>query len=151
VGNYILGGRPSTSRLSLELREKRGLTYGVTSKFLPMPGKGPFLIGLSTQHRQTKNTIELTREIISAFIRTGPTENELHAAKQFLTGNFQLSLASNRNIADILLKIDFYHLPDDYIETYVSRINAVQINDIKSAFKQTLNPSQFLQVTVGKS
>lgn len=151
VGNYILGGSPLSSRLALELREQRGLTYGVMSKFLPMPGRGPFLIGLSTEHHQIKSTIELTRQITTHFIQEGPTENELRAAKQFLTGNFQLSLSSNRNIADTLLKLAFYHLPDDYLETYVTKINAVQTKDIKSAFKALINPNQFLLVTVGNT
>lgn len=150
VGNYILGGNPLTSRLALVLREKKGFTYSVTSKFLPMPGKGPFLIGLSTQQRQMKQTIDLTRKIISEFINKGPSENELQTAKQFLTGNFQIALSSNRNIANILLKIAFYHLPDDYLESYITQINRVQLRDITSAFKQTVNPQHFLQVTIGK-
>lgn len=149
VGNYILGGSPLTSRLALALREQNGLTYGVTSKFLPMPGKGPFIIGLSTEHHQIKTTLELTRQILVHFLQEGPTENELRTAKQFLIGNFQLSLSSHRNITDTLLKIAFYHLPDDYLETYVSKINEVQIKDIQSAFKALIHPDQFLLITVG--
>ena len=150
VGNYILGGGSLVSRLSHELREKRGLTYGVYSQFLPMPGKGPFLISLSTKNNQTKTAIDVTRERVASFIKTGPDEHELLAAKQYLTGSFPLSLASNRSIADILLKMAFYHLPDDYLRTYVSRINAVTADEIKLAFQQLVNPNKLLQVTVGK-
>ena len=150
VGNYILGGGALVSRLSNELREKRGLTYGVYSQFLPMPGKGPFLISLSTKNKQTKTAIEVTRESIVSFIKAGPDEHELLAAKQYLTGSFPLSLASNRSIADILLKIAFYHLPEDYLQTYVSRINAVTADEIRSAFQALIKPNKLLQVTVGK-
>ena len=114
-----------------------------------MPGKGPFIIGLSTEHHQIKTTLEITRQILVHFLQEGPTENELRTAKQFLIGNFQLSLSSHRNIADTLLKIAFYHLPDDYLETYVSKINEVQIKDIQSAFKALIHPDHFLLITVG--
>ncbi len=151
VGNYILGGGALVSRLSNELREKRGLTYGVYSQFSPMPGKGPFLIGLSTKKSQAKTAIDVTREGLTSFIQTGPDEQELRAAKQYLTGSFPLSLASNRSIADMLLKIAFYHLPDSYLHTYVDRINAVSADEIKQAFQKLIEPNKLLQVSVGKA
>ena len=117
VGNYILGGGALVSRLAHELREKRGLTYGVYSQFSPMPGIGPFLISFSTKNSQTKTAIDMTRETLANFIQKGPDEQELLAAKQYLTGSFPLSLASNRSIADMLLKMAFYNLPEDYLRT----------------------------------
>lgn len=150
VGNYILGGGSIVSKLSLELREKRGLTYGVYSQFLPMPGDGPFLIALSTKTSQTKTAIKMTRETLSSFIKNGPNEEELMAAKQYLTGSYPLSLASNRSIADMLLKIAFFHLPDDYLQTYTHHINTVTTEQIRTAFQQLINPDKLLQVSVGK-
>ncbi len=151
VGNYILGGGALVSRLAYELREKRGLTYGVSSQFSPMPGIGPFLINFSTKHKQIKAAVDITRETLTSFIQTGPDEKELIAAKQYLTGSFPLSLASNRSIANMLLKIAFYHMPDDYLRTYVDRINAVTIQEIKAAFQQRITPNKLLQITVGKA
>ena len=151
VGNYILGGGSLVSRLATELREKRGLTYGVYSQFLPMPGIGPFFIGFSTKHIQAKKAIDLTQEMLLSFIETGPNQHELLAAKQYLTGSFPLSLSSNRNIANMLLKIAFYHLPADYLQTYIARINAVTLKDIKDAFQHALTPHKMLQITVGKA
>lgn len=150
VGNYMLGGGALVSELAQELREKRGLTYGVYSQFSPMPGKGPFLINLSTKNNQTKIAVSVTREKLASFIQQGPDERELEAAKKYLTGSFPLSLASNRNIADILIKIAFYHLPDDYLQTYISNINAVTTETIKTAFQQQITPNKLLQITVGK-
>ena len=150
VGNYMLGGGALVSQLAHELREKRGLTYGVYSQFSPMPGKGPFLINLSTKNNQTTTAINVTRETLASFIEKGPNEQELLAAKQYLTGSFPLSLASNRSIADMLLKMAFYHLPNDYLQTYIANINAVTTETIKIAFKQQIKPNKLLQVTVGK-
>ncbi len=151
VGNYMLGGGTLVSILSDELREKRGLTYGVYSQFAPMLGKGPFLISLSTQNSQAKTAIELTRETVNTFINTKPHEAAILAAKQYLTGSFPLSLASNRSIADILLKIAFYHLPDDYLQTYIERINSVTAEQIQESFNQLITPNKLIELSVGKA
>lgn len=151
VGNYILGGGALVSKLADELREKRGLTYGVYSQFAPMLGKGPFLISLSTQTSQAKTATDLARDTLNVFMKSKPDEKALLAAKQYLTGSFPLSLASNRSIADILLKIAFYHLPDDYLSTYINRINNVTAEQIQDSFKQLITPNTLIQVSVGKA
>lgn len=149
VGNYILGEGALVSRLAVEVREKRGLTYGINSQFAPMPGNGPFIIGFSTKREQTATALKITKNTLESFIKDGPTQQELDAAKHYLTGSFPLSLASNRSIASLLLRMAFYHLPDDYLETYLAKINAVTIDEIKRAFKQQVNPNTMLQITVG--
>jgi zinc protease len=150
VGNYILGSGKLESILGHELREKRGLTYGISSQFLPMPGIGPFIIQLATEKTKTNTVIDVTRQTLALFIEKGPTPQELKAAKQYLTGSFPLSFATNRSIAEMLLKIAFYHLPADFLSTYVERINAVTTADIRQAFQDTLHPNMLLQVAVGK-
>ena len=151
VGNYILGGGSLVSRLAVEVREKRGLTYGVNSQFTPMPGNGPFIISLSTKNNQTSNALKITEETLNQFINDGPTKQELESAKQYLTGSFPLSLGSNSAIASLLLRMAFYHLPDNYLDTYLARINAVTVDEIKQAFKQQVQPDKFSLVTVGRS
>ncbi|MBL7480703.1 M16 family metallopeptidase [Legionella bononiensis] len=151
VGNYILGGGALVSRLAVEVREKRGLTYGVDSQFVPMPGEGPFIISLSTKNDQATNALDITHNTLNRFISNGPSKEELDSAKKYLTGSFPLSLASNRNIAGLLLRMAFYHLPDNYLDTYVQRINAVTHDEIKQAFKEQVNPDKLLLVTVGQS
>ena len=151
VGNYTLGGGALVSRLAEELREKRGLTYGVHSQFIPMPERGPFVIGLSTQQPQAETAEGLTRNTLTQFIQTGPNDAELKAAKQYLIGSFPLSLASNQNMANILLKMAFYGLPDDYLDTYTDHIQAVTIDAIRNAFQHNLQSTRLLQVMVGKT
>ena len=72
VGNYILGGGSLVSRLAVEVREKRGLTYGVDSQFAPMPGNGPFLISLSTKNNQATNALKITEDTLNSFINEWP-------------------------------------------------------------------------------
>ncbi len=151
VGNYILGGNGLDSDLNNELRLKRGLTYGVNSQFLPMPGRGPFIISFATKTNQTKAALTLTRETLSKFIELGPTPQQLKAAQQYLTGSFPFSYASNHSIAEMLLKIEFYHLPSNFLAMYVANINAVTGSDIKKAFQTLINPNQLLQISVGKT
>lgn len=151
VGNYILGGGALVSRLAVEVREKRGLTYGVDSQFVPMPGEGPFIISLSTKNDQATNALDITHNTLNRFISNGPSKEELDSAKKYLTGSFPLSLSSNRSIASLLLRMAFYHLPDNYLDTYVDRVNAVTNEEIKQAFKTQVNPDKLLLVTVGQS
>lgn len=151
VGNYILGGGSLVSQLAHELRETRGLTYGVYSQLAPMPGIGPYLISFSTKHSQTATAIQVIRTTLQSFIQQGPSEQELLAAKQYLTGSYPLSLGSNRSIADMLLKIAFYHLPKNYLQTYVEHIHAVTTQAIKQSFQELITPNALLEVAVGPS
>ncbi|KTD44203.1 M16 family metallopeptidase [Legionella parisiensis] len=151
VGNYILGGGALVSRLAIEVREKQGLTYGVDSQIAPMSGKGPFLISLSTKNKQTKNALDIIQNELQTYIDNGPTDEEMNAAKQYLTGSFPLSLSGNRSIASTLLRMTFYHLPEDFLDTYLARINAVSREQVKQAFKQQVNLDKLLLVTVGNS
>lgn len=150
VGNYILGGGTLVSELAFEVREKRGLSYGVYSQFLPLSGIGPFVISLSTRNEQADKALQVSLDVLKNFIDKGPSEKELTAAKQYLIGNYPLSFASNQNIAEILLRILFYRLPEDYLETYTAHVDIVKSTDIQKAFKDVIKPERMLIVSVGK-
>lgn len=149
VGNYILGGSGLVSILGTELRENRGLTYGVYSQFSPMLSPGPFIINFSTQNTQANAAIKLTHDTLAQFLKQGPSAEQLIAAKQNLIGGFPLSLAGNRNIADILLRIAFYQLPANYLNTYIDHVKEVDAKQIQHAFQSTINIDKLLQVEVG--
>ncbi len=151
VGNHILGGGSLVTELAHELREKRGLTYSVTSKFSAMPGVGPFIILLSTKNSQTQAARQITHDTVDRFIKNGPSESVLTAAKHNLTGSFPQALAGNKNITNMLLRIAFYHLPENFLNDYVSHVNAVSIIDIQNAFQRHLKLANFINITVGNS
>lgn len=148
VGNHILGGSGLVSRLNEEIREKRGLSYSVYSYFLPMLRRGPFVMGLQTRNDQAAQALDLLRTELRRFVESGPSADELQAAKQNITGGFPLRIDSNAKITEYLAMIGFYRLPLDYLDTFASRINAVTREDVQRAF-QRVHPERLITVVVG--
>lgn len=149
VGNYTLGGGGFVSRLTREVREKRGLSYSVYSYFNPMAQPGPFQAGLQTQKEQTEAALKVVRETLGDFLREGPTAKELKAAKDNLVGGFALRIDNNRKILDNIAAIGFYNLPLDYLDTWTANVQKVTIEDIKSAFKRKLSLDRMSTIVVG--
>ncbi len=110
VGNHILGGGGLVSRLSEEIRERRGLSYSVYSYFTPLRERGPFVVGLQTENARRQEAETVMRRTVAEFIAHGPTELELAAAKQQLVGGFPLRIDSNRKIVEYLAIIGLYRL-----------------------------------------
>ena len=150
VGNEIFGGGGFGSILMKELREKRGLTYGVYSSFAPMQAEGPFIINLSTRNEQAQEALTLIRSHLKEFLKTGITEQQLQAAKDNILGSFPLSTSSNSSILAYLGSMGFYNLPLDYLDSFNQRINNVTTEQVKTAFRKHLNPDKMLTVTVGQ-
>ncbi len=149
VGNYILGGGGFVSRLTEEVREKKGLVYSVYSYFKPLYVEGPFEIGLQTKKEQTDEALNIVNSTIRKFIDEGPSQKELVAAKQNLVGGFPLRLDSNAKILDYLSMMAFYKLPINYIDNYINEINKVTIDQIKTAFKNKIDPNKLTTIIVG--
>jgi zinc protease len=149
VGNYILGGGGLVSRLSDEVREKRGYAYSVYSYFLPMREPGPFVLGLQTKNTQRAEALKLVRQVLAEFVDKGPSVQELDAAKKHLTGAFPLRLDSNRKIADNLAVIAFYGLPLTWLDDYNARVEAVTVEQIRDAFRRRLPLDKLTTVTLG--
>jgi zinc protease len=149
VGNYVLGGGGFVSRLTSEVREKRGLSYSVYSYFSPMAQAGPFTVGLQTRKEQTDDALKVVRETLARFVADGPTEAELAAAKQNLVGGFALRIDTNRKILDNLANIGWYRLPLDYLERWTERVDAVGAAQIREAFQRKVRPERLVTVVVG--
>lgn len=151
VANYTLGGGGLVSRLSDEIREKRGYAYSVYSFFQAMRAQGPFMVGLQTRNAQRDDAIAVVRKVLSDYAAEGPSDEELQAAKRHLTGSFPLQLDSNSDIAGMLAYMAFYGLPRDYLETYPERIRAVTAEQARAALKRHLSPDDLVTVVVGGS
>ncbi len=149
VGNYILGGGGLVSRLSVAVREQRGLSYSVYSYFYPMRERGPFVLGLQTRNDQRREALAVVRQVLAGFIADGPTEAELEAAKKHLTGSFPLRLDSSGKIADNLAVIGFYRLPLTYLDDFIPNVEKVTVAQVRDAFRRRVQPDKMVTVIVG--
>lgn len=149
VGNHILGGSGLVSRISEEVREKRGLAYSAYSYFLPMREAGPFQLGVQTKNESATEAMEVMRATLERYRSEGPTAAELLAAKKNITGGFPLNIDSNSDIAGYLAMIAFYGLPLDYLDRFIGEVNAVTAAQIRDAFQRRVDPARLITVTVG--
>ncbi len=115
VGNHILGGGGFTSRLTQEVREKRGLSYSVYSDFSPGLNRGSFVIGLQTRPDQAAEAVQVAHDTLARYVADGPTEAELRAAKDNLIGGFALRIDSNRKLLANVANIAWNDLPLNYV------------------------------------
>ena len=151
LGNQILGGGAFGTRLMSEVREKRGLTYGVYSVFSPMQVRGPFMINLQTRAELSEGTLKLVEDILADYLKSGPTQQELDDAKRELAGSFPLSNASNASIVGQLGAIGFYNLPLTWLEDFMQQSQALTVEQVKTAMNKHLAADKLVIVTVGPS
>jgi len=149
VGNHVLGGGGLVSRLFIEVRDKRGLSYGVNSYFSPMAQDGPYSFGLQTRNDQVDEAVDVMRSILVEFHDKGPTDKELTAAKKNITGGFALRIDSNSKIVEYLGMLGFYNLPLDYLDTFNDKVMAVTREQIIDAYQRRVHPDKMVTVIVG--
>jgi len=148
VGNYVLGGGGFVSRLMQEVREKRGYAYSVYSYFAPRKLEGPFQIGLQTKRAQAGEALKVVHATLDGFLRQGPSQTELRAAKQNLIDGQALRLDSNAKILGNVAVIGFYGLPLDYLEQFPLRVEAVTAEQVRAAFARHVKPENLVTVIV---
>ncbi|MEN8259933.1 MAG: pitrilysin family protein [Pseudomonadota bacterium] len=149
VGNHILGGSGLVSRISEEVREKRGLSYSAYSYFSPLLRKGPFTMGLQTRNDKVDEALAVLNRTLADFIDKGPTEEELIAAKKNITGGFVLRFDTNQKLTEYVAMIGFFGLPLDYLDTFSDKVEAVTRAQITDAFRKRIHPEKFKTVLVG--
>ncbi|SEB41965.1 zinc protease [Pseudomonas saponiphila] len=151
LGNQILGGGGFGTRLMSEVREKRGLTYGVYSGFTPMQARGPFMINLQTRAEMSEGTLKLVQDVFADYLKNGPTQKELDDAKRELAGSFPLSTASNADIVGQLGAMGFYNLPLSYLEDYMRQTQELTVEQVKAAMNKHLSVDKMVIVSAGPS
>ena len=148
VANHILGGGGFTSRLTHEVREKRGLSYSVFSAFQPQAQTGPFFVGLQTSRENAEQALVIVRQTLIDFIENGPTREELEAAKKNLAGGFALRLDTNRKLLDNLSQMAFYKLSPDYLDNWTKSIQSVTAAQIRDVLHRRLRMDRLNTVVV---
>jgi zinc protease len=146
--NHILGGGSFTSRLYDEVREKRGLAYGVYSYLMTMRHAAMFMANTQTQADSTREALELIEAQIQRMVKDGPTEDELAKAKAYLKGSYALNFDTSTKIAGILLQNQLDELGIDYIDKRNGLMDAVTIDDARRVAKR-LGQGGLLVTVVG--
>ena len=150
VLNTILGGRGVESRLSTEVREKRGLTYGVSS-FLVGKEEANMLMGqVASANDRIGSAIEVIRNEWIKMAQHGVSQTELIDAQTYLTGAYPLRFDGNAKIANILVGMQRQGLSTDYINTRNDQINAVTLTQINRVAAELLQPEALHFVVVGQ-
>ena len=138
--NHILGGGTFTSRLFREVREKRGLTYGIDSSLVNYEHANSLMIGTSTRAGKGGETLDIIRDVVKTMAEQGPTEAELAAAKKYLIGAYAINnLDSSNSIASSLVELQIDGLGADYFERRADYINAVTLEQTKAVARKLLD------------
>ncbi len=150
VINRILGGGGFSSRLMEEVREKRGLAYGVYSYLNPYDHAALYMGGVATANSRVAESLKVIRNEWKKMAEKGVTAKELAAAKTYINGSFPLRQDSTRRIASLLLAVQVNNLGKDYLDKRASLINAVTLADIKRVARKLLRPEALTVVVVGQ-
>ena len=149
VLNHILGGGGFSSRLMDEIREKRGLTYGVgtdlSNKVLGDTWQG----GMATANASTAEAVGILRDVWDGMAQ-GVTDRELADAKTYLTGEYPLRFDGNGRIAGILAGMQLVGLPRDYVNTRNAKVEAVTADDVQRVARDLLDAGKLRFVLVGR-
>lgn len=148
--NTILGGGSFEARLMTEVREKRGLTYGVNTFLVPKDHSEAILGSVRSSNDRIAQAIELIRDEWARMANDGVTAKELDDAKKFITGSYPLRFDGNGPIAKIMVGMQMQGLPIDYIPTRNDRVNAVTLEEINRVAAELLDPEALHFVVVGK-
>ncbi len=150
VMNQILGGGGFGSRLTEEIREKRGLTYGIYSSFVDMDKAQGFSVSTSTENKNAGQILDLVRAEWKKMRDSDVTEKELSDAKSYMTGSMPLALSSTDAISGLMLALRLNGRPVDWLDGRKARIESVTAQDIRRVAKKLLDPEGFTVIIVGR-
>ncbi len=149
VLNHMLGGGGFGSQLMEEIREKRGLTYGVYSYFQPYESNGAFIIRLQTRADQAAQAEAVLKQVLTSMAKGKITQSMLDKSKTNLMGGFAQRMDSNRERVGLLAMMGFYHRPLDYLESWTKSVESVTLGDVQRGAADYLQPDQWKQIWVG--
>ncbi len=148
--NESFGGSGQQSRLSDEVREKRGLTYGIGTYLVDLDHADMILGQVSSANDRIAETIEVVKDEWARVAEVGITEEELASIKTYLTGAYPLRFDGNGPIARIMVGMQMTGLPIDYINTRNDRVNEVTIEDVRRVAARLYDPDALRFVVVGQ-
>lgn len=148
VANQILGGA-AHSRLFLNIREQKGYTYGAYSSVAAHRQRGPFAAESEVRTEVTAPSLEEFLYELSRIRDVKVTDKELKDAKTYIVGSFQLGLETQAGLAQRLLELKLYDLPDNYLETYADKVMAVTSEQIRKVARKVIDTNNIVISVVG--
>ncbi len=150
VLNHVLGDGGFESRLMQEVRDKRGLTYGIGTSLVPRDYAELWLGSFSSGNASVAEAVGIVRGIWADLAANGVTPAELDAAKTYLTGEYPLRFDGNANIAEILVGMQMIGLPPSYVVNRNAMVEAVTLDDVRRVAAERLHPDRLAFVVVGE-
>lgn len=150
VLNEVLGAGGFSSRLMNEVREKRGLTYGIASYIVPKDLAETWQGSFASANEKVAEAISVVRAEWARIVDEGVTAQELADAKTYLTGAYPLRFDGNGRIADILVGMQLSDLPIDYVNTRNAKVEAVTAEDVARVARRLLDAQALHFVVVGR-
>ncbi|MEQ8257506.1 MULTISPECIES: M16 family metallopeptidase [Roseovarius] len=148
--NHILGGGGFESRLMTEVREKRGLTYGVYSYLADRDDAQVWMGSVASANDRVAEAVEVITAEWKRLRENGVTEEELEDAKTYLTGAYPLRFDGNGTIANIAVGMQMDGLGTEYIANRNDKVNAVTLEEINRVARERLNPNRLTFVVTGQ-
>ncbi|RYG91212.1 insulinase family protein [Loktanella sp. IMCC34160] len=148
--NTILGGNGPQSILMEEVREKRGLTYGIYTYLVPKDHTEMWLGSVASANDRMADTVVLVQAEWQRIAEEGITQDQLDAAKTYLTGAYPLRFDGNGPIASIMVGMQVQGLPTDYVIHRNDYINAVTLEDVNRVAAEYLRPEALHFTIVGQ-
>ena len=150
VMNHILGGGGFNSRLMMEIREQRGLTYSINTSLAQYDHAELYLGMFQSSNDKISEAIGVLKKEIAMLANNGVNQDELKKAIKFLTGAYPLRFDGNEMIAKILVGMQFMGLDKEYIDLRNSMVSSVTSEDVARVAKRLLSSEEFTLVVVGQ-
>ena len=150
IMNYVLGGSDFSSRLMMEVRSKRGLTYGISSGFGDSLYQGAFEVNAATKNESAWDAFAASVAEIRKLRAEGPTAEEVAKAHGYYAGSYPFQLQSAPSVAGGIVAAELHGLGVDYVESLAVRLGSVEVATAKSAAAAYLHPDDLTVVIVGR-
>lgn len=149
VMNFIYGASGFTSRLMREVRSNRGLTYGIGGLVGEDTVRGVFFVATFTKSESTADCIRVIEEVTRQFQAEPPTAEELALAKDSEANSFVFRFDQAISIVNERMVLEFHGYPEDYLATYLDKIQAVSAEDVQRAAQAHIDPDELVILVVG--
>jgi zinc protease len=150
VLNHILGGSAFTSRLFMEVREKRGLAYGVSSSLMPLRQGAMLVGGTATKNERAAESMSVIREEMAKLANEGPSEHEVEEAKRYIIGSYPLRFDTSPKIASELLGLATNGFEPEFLSERNRLFDAVTLADVRRVAERLFGDPRLLVQAVGR-